>query len=57
MYLDDLVSDELEANNRHRLVTLWDKVRGDLLGRRLEVCPIVAQGTWSSLYDLIGRLQ
>lgn len=57
MYLDDLVSDELEANNRARLDTLWDKVRGDLLGRRLEGCPIVAQGTRYSLYDPIGRLQ
>ena len=57
MYLDDLVSDEIEANNRSRLDTLWDKVRGDLLGRRLEGCPIVAQGTRYSLYDPIGRLQ
>ena len=57
MYLDDLVGDELEANNRTRLDTLWDKVRGDLLGRRLEGCPIVAQGTRYSLYDPIGRLQ
>ena len=56
MYLDDLVSDELEANNRNRLDTLWDKVRGDLLGRRLEGCPIVAQGTRYSLYDPLGRL-
>ena len=57
MYLDDLVSNEEEANNRTRLDTLWDKVRGDLLGRRLEGCPIVAQGTRYSLYDPIGRLQ
>ena len=57
MYLDDLGSDELEANNRNRLDTLWDKVRGDLLGRRLEGCPIVAQGTRYSLYDPLGRLQ
>lgn len=57
MYLDDLVGDELEANNRSRLDTLWDKVRGDLLGRRLEGCPIVAQGTRYSLYDPLGRLQ
>ena len=57
MYLDDLVGDELEANNRTRLDTLWDKVRGDLLGRRLEGCPIVAQGTRYSLYDPLGRLQ
>ena len=57
MYIDDLVSDELEANSRQRLDTLWDKVRGDLLGRRLEGCPIVAQGTRYSLYDPLGRLQ
>lgn len=57
LYLDDLVSDEVEANNRGRLDTLWDKVRGDLLGRRLEGCPIIAQGTRYSLYDPIGRLQ
>ena len=57
MYLDDLVGDELEANNRARLDTLWDKVRGDLLGRRLEGCPIVAQGTRYSLYDPLGKLQ
>lgn len=57
IYLDDLVSDDMEANSRQRLDTLWDKVRGDLLGRRLEGCPIVAQGTRYSLYDPIGRLQ
>lgn len=57
IYLDDLVSDDMEANSRSRLDTLWDKVRGDLLGRRLEGCPIVAQGTRYSLYDPIGRLQ
>ncbi|MBS6475113.1 MAG: phage terminase large subunit [Clostridiales bacterium] len=57
LYMDDLVSDEVEANNRNRLDTLWDKVRGDLLGRRLEGCPIVSQGTRYSVYDPIGRLQ
>lgn len=57
LYLDDLVSDDEQANNRERLDTLWDKVRGDLLGRRLEGCPIVAQGTRYSIYDPIGRLQ
>lgn len=44
IYLDDLVSEDIEENSRQRLDTLWDKVRGDLLGRRLEGCPI-AQGT------------
>lgn len=57
IYLDDCVKDELEAINRDRLDLLWDKVRGDILGRRLEGCPIVAQGTRYSLYDPIGRLQ
>ena len=57
MYIDDMVSDELEANSRARLDTLWDKIRGDLLGRRLEGCPIIAQGTRYSLYDPLGRLQ
>lgn len=57
IYLDDLVSDDMEANSRQRLDTLWDKVRGDLLGRRLEGCPIIAQGTRYSLYDPMGRLQ
>lgn len=57
MYIDDMVSDEIEANNRSRLDSLYDKIRGDLLGRRLEGCPIVIQGTRYSLYDPIGRLQ
>lgn len=57
LYIDDMVSDDEEANSRPRLDKLWDKVRGDLLGRRLEGCPIVAQGTRYSLYDPLGRLQ
>lgn len=57
IYLDDTVKNEEEAVNRDRLDFLWDKVRGDVLGRRLEGCPIVAQGTRYSLYDPIGRLQ
>ena len=57
IYIIDMVSDELEANNRQRLDSLYDKIRGDLLGRRLEGCPIVIQGTRYSLYDPIGRLQ
>lgn len=57
LYIDDMVSDDEEANSRDRLDKLWDKVRGDLLGRRLEGCPIVAQGTRYSLYDPLGRLQ
>lgn len=57
VYLDDCVKNEEEAVNRDRLDFLWDKIRGDILGRRLEGCPIVAQGTRYSLYDPIGRLQ
>lgn len=57
IYLDDCVKNEEEAVNRDRLEFLWDKVRGDVLGRRLEGCPIVAQGTRYSLYDPIGMLQ
>lgn len=57
IYLDDTVKNEEEAVNRDRLDFLWDKVRGDILGRRIEGCPIVAQGTRYSLYDPIGRLQ
>lgn len=57
MYIDDMVGDDMEANSRQRLDTLWDKIRGDLLGRRLEGCPIIAQGTRYSLYDPLGRLQ
>lgn len=57
VYLDDCVKNEEEAVNRDRLDFLWDKIRGDVLGRRLEGCPIVAQGTRYSLYDPLGRLQ
>ena len=57
IYLDDTVKNEEEAVNRDRLDFLWDKIRGDILGRRLEGCPIVAQGTRYSLYDPLGRLQ
>lgn len=57
IYLDDCVKNEEEAVNRERLDFLWDKIRGDILGRRLEGCPIVAQGTRYSLYDPLGRLQ
>lgn len=57
VYLDDCVKNEEEAVNRDRLDFLWDKVRGDVLGRRLEGCPIVAQGTRYSLYDPLGKLQ
>lgn len=57
LYLDDMVANEEEAVNLARLDFLWDKIRGDLLGRRLEGCPIVAQGTRYSVHDPIGHLQ
>lgn len=57
IYLDDTVKNEEEAINRDRLDFLWDKVRGDILGRRIEGCPIVAQGTRYSIYDPMGKLQ
>lgn len=57
LYFDDLVKNYEEAINRNRLDTLWHKVSGDAMGRRLEGCPIIAQGTRYSLYDPIGKLQ
>ena len=57
IYLDDCVRNEEEAVNTDRLEFLWDKIRGDVLGRRLEGCPIVAQGTRYSLRDPQGKLQ
>lgn len=57
LYIDDMVANEEEAINAARLEFLWNKVTGDLMGRRLEGCPIVAQGTRYSLYDPIGHLQ
>ncbi len=57
LYLDDMVANEEEAINNDRLEFLWNKITGDLLGRRLEGCPIVAQGTRYSLYDPLGHLQ
>lgn len=57
LYMDDMVENEEEAINRDRLDKRWDEVKGDLLGRRLEGCPIISQGTRYSLYDPIGRLQ
>lgn len=57
IYLDDTVKNEEEAVNQDRLEFLWDKIRGDVLGRRLEGCPIVGQGTRYSLRDPLGKLQ
>lgn len=57
LYLDDLVESREEAKNRDRLDAKWETVSGDVMGRRLEGCPIVAAGTRYSLYDPIGRLQ
>ena len=57
IYLDDCVKNDEEAKSRERLETLWDKIRGDVLGRRLEGTPIVIQGTRYSIHDPIGKLQ
>lgn len=57
IYLDDTVKNEEEAVNPDRLEFLWNKITGDVLGRRLEGCPIVAQGTRYSMFDPLGRLQ
>ena len=57
LYLDDLVESREEAKNRDRLDDKWERLAGDVLGRRIEGCPIVAAGTRYSLYDPIGRLQ
>jgi predicted phage terminase large subunit-like protein len=57
LYLDDLVESREEAKNRDRLDDKWERLAGDVLGRRIEGCPIVAAGTRYSIYDPIGRLQ
>jgi predicted phage terminase large subunit-like protein len=57
LYLDDLVESREEAKNRDRLDEKWERLSGDVLGRRIEGTPIVAAGTRYSLYDPIGRLQ
>lgn len=56
LYLDDLCIGADEARNKDRLDNLWDKVRSDVLGRRKEGVPIIAQGTRFSIYDPIGHL-
>lgn len=57
LILDDCVLGREEAQNRARLDQKWDRIRGDVLGRRIEGTPIIATGTRYSLYDPIGRLQ
>lgn len=57
LYLDDLVEGREEALNRGLLDKKWEVISGDVMGRRIEGCPIVAAGTRYSLYDPIGRLQ
>ena len=46
-----------EANNYARLDLLWNKIRGDVLGRRKEGVPIIIIGTRYSIHDPIGHLQ
>lgn len=57
LYIDDAVESQEEARNIERLNGLWAKVSDDLLGRRKEGVPIIAQGTRFSINDPIGRLQ
>lgn len=55
--IDDPVSGFEEANNYARLDLLWNKIRGDVLGRRKEGVPIIIIGTRYSIHDPIGHLQ
>lgn len=57
LYLDDCVEGFEEARNYDRLEKKWQTITGDVLGRRLEGCPIVICGTRYSVQDPIGRLQ
>lgn len=57
LYIDDAVESQEEARNIERLNALWARVSDDLLGRRKEGVPIIAQGTRFSINDPIGRLQ
>lgn len=57
LYIDDAVESQEEARNIERLNGLWARVSDDLLGRRKEGVPIIAQGTRFSINDPIGRLQ
>ena len=57
LYLDDTVESREEAKNRDRMDTKWETIAGDVMGRRIQGCPIVAAGTRYSLGDPIGRLQ
>lgn len=56
IYLDDCVEGVEEARSYDRLEKKWEKIRGDVLGRRVEGCPIVACGTRYSIHDPIGKL-
>lgn len=55
--IDDPVSGFEESQNYQRLDLLWNKIRGDVLGRRKEGAPIIAIGTRYSIHDPIGHLQ
>ena len=55
--IDDPVSGFEESQNYQRLDLLWNKIRGDVLGRRKEHVPIIAIGTRYSIHDPIGHLQ
>lgn len=57
LYMDDMVENEEEARSIERLQKRYDEIKGDLLGRRIEGCPIIAQGTHYSIHDPLRRLQ
>lgn len=57
LYIDDCVKNHEEARNIARLEFLCEKITDDILGRRIEGCPIIIQGTKYSLHDPITMLQ
>lgn len=57
LYLDDCVSGQEEARNYARLEKKWGQIKADIMGRRMQGCPIVIAGTRYSMKDPIGMLQ
>ena len=56
LYMDDMVENEEEAVNIERLEKRYNEIIGDILGRRLEGCPIIFQGTNYSMHDPMSKL-
>ncbi len=57
LYLDDCVGGFEEAQNLVRLEKKWEVLKSDILGRRVDGCPILIAGTRYSVHDPIGKLQ